>query len=394
MERFPSPTWTGGPLRRYLPNSIQRLGPCCCLKLGRAVALPLPRCRLVTSSGFRTTRFDVSCSVACACRCRWSLGHACPTAGVLVRRAGPLERAVARVCREAGARVATNVYLNLGVPLSDGRRLEVVANGLPGFGGVQVAVDATLVSPVRRDGTNRPAEPGLALREATDHKRRSTRARRGAALLSSPSRLGGAGGTRRKPSCTASQGARPSPAPKTSAERLPPHTRAGGGSCWLSRRRARSRPASARFLPTLATPLLGRRRRATSSATPAGRRTREGPCVSPRLDGKRRVRKKEKDVDIRVYPEPGWWHEEAASFIRLLAPGGFPRACLFAVAPCSGVSATCATRAGSRCSSSTSARPADSSVSPRMCTTVCPLVACCLGHLLGGLDEPPRSPQE
>ena len=61
--------------------------------------------------------------------------------------------------------------------MSDGRRLEVVANGLPGFGGVQVAIDATLVSPVRRDGTNRPradAEPGAALREATDHKRRST----------------------------------------------------------------------------------------------------------------------------------------------------------------------------------------------------------------------------
>ena len=115
---------------------------------GPGVALPLARCR--------------------------------PSAGVLVRRAGPLERAVARVCREAGARVATNVFLrdlNLGMPLSDGRRLEVVANGLPGFGGVQVAVDATLVSPVRRDGTNRPradAEPGLALQEATDHKRRRT----------------------------------------------------------------------------------------------------------------------------------------------------------------------------------------------------------------------------
>ena len=174
-----------------------------------------------------------------ACRCGGALhplgDHrtACPTAGVLVRRAGPLERAVARVCREAGARVATNVFLrdlNLGMPLSDRRRLEVVANGLPGFGGVQVAVDATLVSPVRRDGTNQPradASPGLALREATDHKRRSTYpefrgARRGAASLSLPSRLGGAGGMRRKPSCTASRGARPSPAPKTSpcAEQL------------------------------------------------------------------------------------------------------------------------------------------------------------------------------
>ena len=49
-------------------------------------------------------------------------------------------RAAARACYEAGARVATNVALrdlNLGVPISDGRRLEVVANGLPAFGGIQ-----------------------------------------------------------------------------------------------------------------------------------------------------------------------------------------------------------------------------------------------------------------
>ena len=59
----------------FFPDT-KALGYCCCLKLGRAVALPLPRCRLARSSGFRTTRFDVSCSVARACRCRWSLGHA------------------------------------------------------------------------------------------------------------------------------------------------------------------------------------------------------------------------------------------------------------------------------------------------------------------------------
>ena len=65
-----------------------------------------------------------------------------------------------------------------------------------------------------------------------------------------------------------------------------------GQSPEAQRRRARSRPASARFLPTLAPPLPGRRRRATSCATPAGRRTPEGACVSPQLDGKKRVRKK------------------------------------------------------------------------------------------------------
>ena len=37
----------------------------------------------------------------------------------------------------------------------DGRRLEVVAYGLPLFGGAQLAIDATLVSAIKRDGTSR-----------------------------------------------------------------------------------------------------------------------------------------------------------------------------------------------------------------------------------------------
>ena len=59
---------------------------------------------------------------------------ACPTAGVLSPRCVPLERAAARVCREAGSRVANNVMLrdmNIEVPLADARRLEVQASGLP-----------------------------------------------------------------------------------------------------------------------------------------------------------------------------------------------------------------------------------------------------------------------
>ena len=35
---------------------------------------------------------------------------------------------------------------------ADGRRLEVVADGLPLFGGAQFAVDTTLVCALRRDG--------------------------------------------------------------------------------------------------------------------------------------------------------------------------------------------------------------------------------------------------
>ena len=104
---------------------------------------------------------------------------ACAQVGALARRAGPLERAAARICKEAGARVASHVALrdlNLDVPAGDGRRIEVVANGLPIWQGAQIAVDATIVSPVRRDGQPRPRadhQPGLALDQAVDRKHRA-----------------------------------------------------------------------------------------------------------------------------------------------------------------------------------------------------------------------------
>ena len=84
---------------------------------------------------------------------------ACAEAGVLGRRGYALESAAARVCREAGARVGTNILvrdLDL-VPQGrqDARRLDVVAEGLPLFHGAQLAIDTTLVSPVRRDGPSR-----------------------------------------------------------------------------------------------------------------------------------------------------------------------------------------------------------------------------------------------
>ena len=49
---------------------------------------------------------------------------------------------MARVCREAGARVMTNIFvrdLDLGVPEArGGRRLEVVADGLPSLEGLKL----------------------------------------------------------------------------------------------------------------------------------------------------------------------------------------------------------------------------------------------------------------
>ena len=120
---------------------------------------------------------------ALRCRCGGVLDRrgdhraACATAGVLHPRAKPLERALARVCREAGARVATNVFvrdLNLeGVSPHDGRQIEVVANGLPLWNGQQLALDATIVSPVKRNGSSQPGAhctDGKALRTARRRK--------------------------------------------------------------------------------------------------------------------------------------------------------------------------------------------------------------------------------
>ena len=82
------------------------------------------------------------------CRCGRQLdsfGHhraACSVAGVLGRRGFPLEQAAAQVCREAGARVRTNTFVRdmdlEGVHVFDGRRLEVVADGLTLWHGAQL----------------------------------------------------------------------------------------------------------------------------------------------------------------------------------------------------------------------------------------------------------------
>ena len=61
----------------------------------------------------------------------------CSKAGVLGRRGFAPESAVARVCREAGTRVSTNVFLRdldlVGVRDQDQRRIEVITEGLPVF---------------------------------------------------------------------------------------------------------------------------------------------------------------------------------------------------------------------------------------------------------------------
>ncbi len=83
---------------------------------------------------------------------------ACSRSGRLKSRAPALERTVAQICREAGARVQMHVKirdLNIAARADDERQIEVIASGLPIFGGSQLAVDVTLRSVLRGDGSSR-----------------------------------------------------------------------------------------------------------------------------------------------------------------------------------------------------------------------------------------------
>ena len=135
--------------------------------LQRRLSLPLPLSKRICGCGLPNDAF----------------GHhraACARTGMLGRRGVPLESAAARICREAGGRVATNLHvrdMDLGIPnAADSRRLEVVVDGLPLHGGVQLAIDTTLVSAVKGDGSPRRGaadRDGVALANARRRKMRT-----------------------------------------------------------------------------------------------------------------------------------------------------------------------------------------------------------------------------
>ena len=165
-----------------------------------------------------------------SCRC----GHrtSCPTSGVLGRRGFALESAAARVCREASARVRTNVFvrdldlLPQGVP--DQRRLEVVAEGLPLFHGAQLAIDTTLVSPLRADGAPHiqcADVDGAALRQARRQKERTY-----PELSGAHGRV--AGLLRRRPFCGCWCAPTPVHCQRSSECELVKHGFSGGALCW------------------------------------------------------------------------------------------------------------------------------------------------------------------
>ena len=229
------------------------------------------------------------------CRCHGELDplgdhrSACATSGVLATRALPLEHAVARVCREAGARVARHVRLadmNLDVPVSDERRIEVVANGLPLWHGSQLALDATIVCPLTRRGESSrmpmssrgrgspsPQRPGANGIRPTP----SSSMRGAAGWLLLGLRLA-AGSVPRPYSCCASlHDTGPLPSLRTCGPpQLSPGSRAGLGS-WLSP------PSAPRGLaPRAAACCRARRGTPTRPARGLGRLSRR-PAVGSRL---------------------------------------------------------------------------------------------------------------
>ena len=105
---------------------------------------------------------------------------ACAQAGVLRSPGIPPEKAAARVCREAGARVTTNTqFMDLiidNIQRQDDRRIDVIPNGPPLQGGVQLAIDTTLVSPLTRASEPRSRAgryAGAAVQDATRAKERA-----------------------------------------------------------------------------------------------------------------------------------------------------------------------------------------------------------------------------
>ena len=135
------------------------------------------------------------------CRCGRQLdqfGHhraACSEAGVLGRRGFPLERAAAQICREGGAWVTTNMFVRdmdlVAFDALDNRRLEVVADGLTLWRGAQLALDTTMVSPLRRDGTARPRAAARLWKTLAAGKRPLTPNFLGARLVVLAAEVGG-----------------------------------------------------------------------------------------------------------------------------------------------------------------------------------------------------------
>ena len=160
----------------------------CSSGLGRARGAPfwpLPfgaRASPIPGWHFRTLlqrrlRPPLSCGPS-RCRCGLALDPygdhraARATTGVLPARAAPIERAVARICREGGAPVAVNVpfsRMNLSVPPVRSKSSQMICRSHTWLSWQWTP--SSLVSPLGRTGTTRlrrdPAHPSQRKREQT-----------------------------------------------------------------------------------------------------------------------------------------------------------------------------------------------------------------------------------
>ena len=183
--RIESSFWT----EILMPRMRSQSGPCTGVAFSVCPSSPLTR---IDSALFRVLlqrRLHLPLPLSqriCGCgRPLDPFGHhpaACSRTGALGRRGFALESAAARVCREAGGRVVTNMFvrdMDLGVLVAgDNRRLEVVVDGLPLHGGVQFAVDTKLVSSIRGSGEPRQGAAttdGVALTQARRRKEKTYR---------------------------------------------------------------------------------------------------------------------------------------------------------------------------------------------------------------------------
>ena len=100
----------------------------------------------------------------------------CMLSGRVKGRATPLEKTLARVCKEAGGRVLPSHPLSkmrIGVPPSDNRNIEVYVCGLDCFNGVPLVLDVTMVSPLQCNGNPHPRadiEPGVRMKKRVSEK--------------------------------------------------------------------------------------------------------------------------------------------------------------------------------------------------------------------------------
>ena len=174
IAQFEGESASGG---QSVPKSLRGTQSSCSTisRSGGGLALSTcPMCRLLDSHFFRVLLLrGLQLPLACL-SCGRSLGAhghhraACARTGVLGRRGHAAECVAARICREVGRWVATNTFRDLGLDLQRRRR--------PG-GGWALAVDTTLVSALRGDGSARTGaarRDGVALAAARRAKERRT----------------------------------------------------------------------------------------------------------------------------------------------------------------------------------------------------------------------------